>query len=148
MVSAAISELLAKLNLSIRWHRAAISIGGSSLLLKRIIMTPGNDSDLGEQVFYEAQQHFQDDLDDMYFRWQEIPSELVASGKKAILLVGAKQEAVEQHLAVVRSLGLRTAIIDCDVLCLANMFEYNYPVDKATVVVVNVGACTTQVILS
>ena len=146
-IAQGIRNILAKSNINTKWTKAAISVGGADILLKRIVMTPSNDSDLSEQVYFEAQQHFQEDLDNMYLRWHEIPSKFVPKDKKAILLVGAKNEAVEQKIALIKSAGIKPSIVDCDILCTSNMFEHNYPVDDATVAVINVGASATQVII-
>lgn len=138
-------ELLKRLGLYKKNRRVALSLGGSGVLIKRAIVSPSADTDFSEQVFYEAQQSFQHDMDALYFRYQDMESKLVPKDQKAILMVGAKRDLVEQYLALVQGLDLKIGVIDCDVLCLANMFDFNYPIADAMVAVVNVGASSTQV---
>lgn len=138
-------ELLKRLGLFKKNRRVGISLGGSGVLIKRTVLTPSNDTDFAEQVFYEAQQSFQHDMDALYFRYTDMDSKLVTKDKRAVLMVGAKRDTVEQYLSLVQNLDLKIGVIDCDILCLANMFDFNYPIADAYVAVVNVGATSTQV---
>lgn len=147
VVADVVSDLLFRLKIKTKGRRAAVSLGGSGILIKRALIQPSNDTDFSEQVFYEAQQLFHHDMDDMYFRYQEVQSRFAPADKKAVILVGAKRELVETHLSILRSVNLKTGIVDCDTLCIANMFEYNYPVVDGLVVIANIGASSTQVIL-
>jgi type IV pilus assembly protein PilM len=147
VVADVVAELVHRLKVNTKNRRAAISLGGSGILIKRAVIQPNNDTDFSEQVFFEAQQLFHHDMDDMYFRYQEVRSRFCPPGKKAVILVGAKRELVEMHLSILRSMDLKTGVVDCDVLCLANMFEHNYPVFDGLVVLTNVGASSTQVAL-
>src|SRR4051812_21764950 len=61
-----LKELLKKLKISPRGRRAALSLGGSSVMIKKVaLMKKEDESDLGEQVFYEAEQQFQTDMDEL-----------------------------------------------------------------------------------
>ena len=148
LVAATVRNLMARLKIVPKGRRTALSVGGSSVLIKRASIGTNSNEELGEQVFYEAQQLFQHDMEDMYFRYQELQTKIVVQGKKAILLVGAKREVVEQYIAMVRAVGMKAGVVDCDVLCVANMFDFNYPVADAMVASVNVGAAATQVVLT
>lgn len=147
-IVAILQALLAKLGIKANKRNAAISLSGSSVLIRRASVTPSADSDLTDQVFYEAQQLFQHDMDDMYFRYQEIDSAFVGNDRKAIVFVGAKREIVEQRISIIRQLGMRATIVDCDVFCVGNVFDATYPVRDAMVINVNVGAAGTRVIFS
>lgn len=147
-IAATLQALLRKLGIKPAKRNAAISLNGSSVLIKRAVITPSAETDLADQVFYEAQQLFQHDMDDMYFRYQEIQSEFVGKDRKALVFVGAKRDIVEQRISIIRQLGMRASIVDCDVFCVANVFDANYPIRDAMVVNVNVGAAGTRVIFS
>jgi type IV pilus assembly protein PilM len=57
-----------------------------------------------------------------------------------VLLVAAKQELVDQKVALLRDAGLTAAVIDVDAFALHNAFEINYPdAMQGTVALVNVG---------
>ena len=123
-----------------------MSLGGSGILIKRGMVTPVDDSDLDEQCFHLAEQFFESDLNDMYFRGSAI-GKAEADGRTPVILVGAKRELVEQQVELIHALGMRTGLIDSDVISIANMFDYNFPLDNTLALLVNVGHSLTHVIL-
>ena len=127
-------------------RRVALSLGGSSVIVKRINVALSAETELDEQVYYEAEQHFQSDLSDIYFYHTKLGGDEAAQ-EVPILLAGARREVVEEYLAIVRGIGFRTGVIECDVLSATNMFEYNYGVLEGLAAVVNVGATLTQISL-
>jgi type IV pilus assembly protein PilM len=91
VVADVVSDLLYRLKIKTKGRRAAVALGGSGILIKRAMIQPSNDTEFSEQVFYEAQQLFHHDMDDMYFRYQEIQTRQPVGDKKAVILVGAKR---------------------------------------------------------
>jgi type IV pilus assembly protein PilM len=148
IVESVVKGLIKKLKIITTGRRAAISLGGSSLLIKKVGFPPmASSAELHEQIFYQAEQHFQHDLDELYFDYSEISKLPDHTGNIPVLLVGAKREVVEQYLAMVKSLGMKIGVIDCDAFSVSNMFEYNYGTVDALIAMVNVGASATQVSL-
>ena len=147
LVTSILKDLLKKLKISTVGRRAAISLGGSAVIIKRINVTLGKDISLPEQVYYEAEQHFQADMSEIYFDFYELRNTTGNTDETPILLVGAKRDLVEQYISIVRSVGLRTGIVECDVFSAANMFEYNYGQIPGLVSLINVGASATQISL-
>jgi type IV pilus assembly protein PilM len=142
-----VKELLGGLKIRPSGRRAAISLSGSAVMVKRIKITRSKDQELSEQIYYEAEQHFQHDMSDLYFDFAPLTQGPDPEGTTPVLLVGAKREHVEQHIGLVHSLGMRAGLVDCDVLSVANMFEYNYGQVEGLVVLVNIGSMLTQVTL-
>ena len=140
-----LSALLKKLKIGTRARRAAISLGGSVVKLKRIDVPVSADADIGEQVFYEAEQHFDLDISEIYFDFWKLTPGPNENGEQPVLLVGAKRDTVEQYVSCLRGAGLRTGVVDCDVISASNMFEYNYGVVDGLVALINIGASNTQV---
>jgi type IV pilus assembly protein PilM len=148
VVESVVKGLIKKLKISTTGRRAAISLGGSSLLIKKVGFPPMSDAaELHEQIFYQAEQHFQHDLDELYFDYSEISKVPDQTGNIPILLVGAKRDVVEQYLAMVRSVGMKIGVIDCEAFSVANMFEYNYGIVDSLIAMVNIGASAIQVSL-
>jgi len=148
VVESTVKALIKKLKISTTGRRAAVALSGSSLLIKRVGFAPTQDpAEMHEQIFYEAEQHFQHDMDELYFDYHELKDEADHTGNIPVLLVGAKRDVVEQYLGIVRSLGMRTAVIDCDVFSVSNMFEYNYGMIDGLIAIVNIGASVSQVSL-
>ncbi len=149
MVEGIIHGLLKRMKIMTTGRRVAIALGGSSLLVKKVGFPPmANSAELHEQIYYQAEQHFQHDLDELYFDYHEISKVPDHTGNIPVLLVGAKREVVEQYLSLIRGLGMKVGAIDCDILSVVNMFEYNYGVADALIAIVNIGASTTQVSLN
>lgn len=141
-------SLIKKLKILTTGRKAAIAIGGGSVIIKKVGFLPASSQEeFTEQVYYEAEQHFQHDVEELeidYFELSNTPGE---DGMIPVLLVGAKKEMIEQYLALVRSVGMRTAVIDCDVFAVANMFEHNFGASEGLISIINVGSDIIQVSL-
>lgn len=142
-----IRELLKKLKIITTGRRAAIAVGGNGVIIKRVNVDTSKGTELAEQIFYEAEQHFQHDMADLYFDYHELQPANKESTKKPVLLVGAKREVVELYIAAVRGAGLRVGVVDTDVFSVSNMFEHNFGMTEGLVGLVNIGATITQVSL-
>ena len=57
-------------------------------------------------------------------------------------------DSIEQYVDVIHRVGLKVGVIDTDTFCLANCFEYNYPIADALIATANIGANSTQVIVT
>jgi type IV pilus assembly protein PilM len=146
IVEEAVKKLIKRLNISTTGRRAAISLSGSSLLIKRVGFAPSSDeAEMHEQIYYEAEQHFQHDIDELYFDYFATTDEQNHEGLLPFLLVGAKRDMVEQYISLVRSIGMRIGVIDCDVFSSSNMLEHNYGVTDGLIGIVNIGASVSQV---
>ncbi len=141
-------NLLQRLKIITTGRRASLCLGGNAVMVKRITIQVSNDMDIDEQIVHEAEQHFQMDLAELYYKHHILAPAPNALGQLPVVLVGAKRDVVEQHIALVRSLGMRTGIVDCDVFCMANMFEYNHPQVEALTALVNIGATKTEVVVT
>jgi type IV pilus assembly protein PilM len=146
VVAKALKKLMERLGIHGKTRRVAISVSGVSTLIKRVNVTLDEEADTDEALYEEAKQQFHAGLEEMYFRHQEIESAFVDEGQRSFILVAAKIETIEQFVELIHRVGLKVGITDCDVFCLANMFDYNYPVADALTMAVNVGASSTQVI--
>jgi type IV pilus assembly protein PilM len=145
IVEDVLKGLLKKLKITTTGRRAAIALGGSSVIIKKINVVTENDQELAEQIFFEAEQHFQAEMSEIYFDFVEMGAANKQTGEVPVLLVGAKREMVEQYLAAVRAVGMRAGVVECDVFSVSNMFEYNYGIVDGLTALVNIGASTTQV---
>ena len=53
-------------------------------------LVPDEDTELSDQVFEEAKQQFHQDMNDMYFRYQELESNFTSPEEKAFLIVAGR----------------------------------------------------------
>lgn len=143
-VEISLKNLIKKLNLRTRGRRAALSLGGSSVIIKKVYFPNKSEEELIDLIEAEAEQHFQHDLNDLYFSWNTLdaPSK---SEEVPIVLVGVKKELLEQHISVIKTANMKIGITDCDVFSLSNMFQYNFGSVNGLTVISNVGASSTQV---
>lgn len=144
LVESALIRLLKRAGITYKGRRAAVSVAGSGVIMKTVAIGIKDGNSLEQQVFYEAEQQFSQDLADLYISHSTLgpPNE---TGEVPVLLVAAKRDLVEDLIATIRSTGMRTGIVDCGSLAVANMFEYSYGAVDSMIVLVNIGANLTQV---
>ena len=147
VVRAALKRLIRRLGISTFARRVSLSLSGSSVMIKKIVVLRKDDSTLEEQVFFEAEQQFQHNLADLYYNHYVMTPNPDEHTQVAVVLAAAKRELVEQYVTLIRSTGLRTGVIDCAVFAATNMFEFNYGLAKGFIALVNVGANLTLVSL-
>lgn len=146
LVEDTLKALLKKMKISLLGRRAAICLGGSSVIVKKVNFPNKNDYELADLIEGEAEQHFQHDLSELYFTWHAYDVH-PDDAERTIILAGAKKELVEQHISIVKAVGLRIGVVDCNVFANFNMFESIFGVSDGLVALINVGASVTQVSL-
>ncbi len=147
VVEQVLSELLKRLKINPRGRRVALSLGGSSVIIKKLNVQGSKDRDVSEAAYYEAEQQFQIDMAELEFDHVNLSGRSKKDETSPVVAVGAKREMIEQYLTLVRALGMRTGCVECDVFSAANMFEYNYGTVEGLMALVNIGAAATQVSL-
>ena len=130
---------------SVRGKAVCTSLAGASVIIKHIAIPKTNPRELGDQVYFEAEQYIPFDMSEISLDY-EVVQEDMGDGKMDILLVAAKKDFIEKRLAVVKDAGLEPEVLDVDVLALANVFWENYelPPENA-VVLVDLGASLTKI---
>jgi type IV pilus assembly protein PilM len=146
VVAELVRNLLKRLNISPRGRRVALSLGGSSVLMKRVLIG-ASENTLEEQIYYDVQQHFQIDPSEIYYDYALMTADNPEVKDTPVLLVGSKRDLVENYIGMLHTVGMKAGVIECDVFSVSNMFEYNYGVVEALTAIVNVGANVTQVAL-
>ncbi len=147
VVETALVSLLQKLNINPLGRRAAVAMPSSRVEIKRVLVEPSK-GDLDEVMAHEAEQHFQGDIADLSFQYQELVGWSEAAGKVPILMVGAQRESVDQVIDLIKSVGLRTGVIDCEPLCLLNAMEFSAPNTSKLTAIIDVGSTSSQLALS
>ncbi|MDA9951229.1 type IV pilus assembly protein PilM [Oligoflexaceae bacterium] len=147
VVGQVIRELLQRLNIMPVGRRAAISLYGTSIQVKRILVSADSDTELEEQILYAADQKFDKPIEESYFRYQVQSTEPDENGQISVLAVTADTEIVNSYLELFQKIGLKIGVVDCDVLCLANMLEFNYAINESIVGIFNIGATSCQLVL-
>lgn len=126
-------------------RRVALTLGGSTLMIKRVPIQLGKDIVIEEQIPYHAEQAFQLDPSTLYFDWVALPPRPDRPESTDVMLVGARREIVEQYVTCVREAGFRVGVIECSAFSVANIFEHNYGMIEGLVALISVGASHTQI---
>lgn len=98
------------------------SIGGRSVIVKKIIMDKMAAADAEEAIFWEAEQHVPFDIDDICLDFQIVKDD-VGANQMEILLVAAKKETIHAHAELIREADLRPVLIDVDAFAVQNAWE-------------------------
>jgi len=146
VVENALIRVLKRSGISYKGRRAAVAVSGSGVLMKNVMIGVKDGASLEQQVFYEAEQQFAQDIQDLYMSHSVIggPNE---AGETPVLLVAARRDIVEDIIGTVRATGMRTGVVDCGTLAIANMFEYSYGAVDSMIFLANIGANLTQICL-
>ncbi len=121
------------------------SIGGRSVIVKKIIMDKMASADAEEAIFWEAEQHVPFDIDDICLDFQ-IVREDIGANQMEILLVAAKKETVQSHAELIREADLRPVLVDVDAFAVQNAWEAtNGGPSEDVVGLMNVGADVTSI---
>ncbi|MEM9079290.1 MAG: Amuc_1101 family PilM-like pilus complex protein [Verrucomicrobiota bacterium] len=140
-VRAAIAQLAKSLKVGNAKIRAAVS--GHSVITKFVKLPPIDSDDLGELVEMEAQQQIPFPLDEGAWDWADIESGGI---EKEVLLVAIRQEILDDIGESVSGAGLSLLEVDSSPTALYNSFKFNYPDIEEPVLIVDIGAKSTELI--
>ncbi|MBR5895554.1 MAG: type IV pilus assembly protein PilM [Akkermansia sp.] len=143
-VSNAIAELVTELKVKGSDVRNVVS--GQQVFMRFIKLITLEDSNIEEQVSYEAQQHIPFPLDDIQWDYQELPDR--GTGETEVLLVAIKKDVLDGLNGQVEGSGLKTRSVDCSITSLYNAFRVSYPEEEEPVMILDIGAKTTDIIFA
>lgn len=144
-VSHAIGELVKELKVRGKDVRDVVS--GQKVFM-RFIKLPALDTveDLEEQVGYEARQHIPFPPEDIIYSYQKLGG--AEDGEQEVLLVAIKKDELDDLNSQVEANGLRTRSVDCSITSLYNAFRASYPEEEGPVMLLDIGAKTTDIIFA
>ncbi|MCQ2364417.1 MAG: type IV pilus assembly protein PilM [Akkermansia sp.] len=143
-VSNAIGELVAELK--VRGSEVRNVVSGQQVFMRFIKLPALDMDDIAEQVGMEAQQHIPFPLEDIQYSYQELPGS--SEVEREVLLVAIKKDVLDSLNEQVESNGLRTRSVDCSITSLYNAFRASYPEENEPVMILDIGAKTTDIIFS
>lgn len=143
-VAGAIRTLLSRNK--IRARRAATSVSGHSVIIKRITLPLMSRAELDDAIQWEAQQYIPDINDvnidyEVLFERPDAPKPEVD-----LMLVAVRKEMIEDYVGVLREAGLDSAVVDVDAFAVENIVEANYDLDPGEAIAVfDIGASVMNV---
>lgn len=139
----AIQELVSELK--VREKDVAIGVSGHSVIIKKISLPRMSQSELGETIQFEAEQHIPFDIKDVNLDTQILKSN-EATGQMDVLLVAAKKDMINDYTNLVTEAGLNPVVVDVDAFAVQNCFAENYDLPESeTVVLINAGSAVMNV---
>lgn len=144
-VSHTVGELVKELKLRGKDVRNVVS--GQKVFM-RFIKLPALDTveDLEEQVGYEARQHIPFPPEDIIYSYQKLGG--AEDGEQEVLLVAIKKDELDDLNSQVEAHGLKTKSVDCSITSLYNAFRANYPDEVQPVMLLDIGAKTTDILFA
>jgi type IV pilus assembly protein PilM len=122
----------------------ALSIGGYSVIVKKISIQSVPEEQLQDAISLEAEQYIPFDIQDVSIDFQVLGKNESNPNQMNILLVAAKKEVVNEYAQVVEMAGLTPCILDIDAFALQNAFELNYPATSENIALIDIGATKTS----
>jgi type IV pilus assembly protein PilM len=124
------------------------SLSGNAVIVKKITLPVMTESELGESIYWEAEQYIPFDIQDVNLEYQILDPGTGpdSRGSMEVLLVAAKKEKIGDYTGVIAQSGRAPVIVDVDAFALQNAYEVNYGLEHAHVVVLlNAGASAINI---
>jgi type IV pilus assembly protein PilM len=128
----------------IKENNVAVSIGGYSVIVKKIIVQTMAEEQLQETIHFEAEQYIPFDISDVNLDFQILGESESNPNQMDVFLVAAKKEMVDDYINLVNLAGLNACTIDVEAFALQNTFEANYDTQKENIALIDIGASKTS----
>ncbi|HSM88974.1 MAG TPA: type IV pilus assembly protein PilM, partial [Desulfobacterales bacterium] len=129
---------------TIKEANVAVSIGGYSVIVKKINVQTMPENQLQETIHFEAEQYIPFDISDVNLDFQILGENENNPNQMSVFLVAAKKEMVNDYINLVTLAGLTPCIIDVEAFALQNIFEANYDIQDENVALIDIGASKTS----
>jgi type IV pilus assembly protein PilM len=142
----AVAESLKQLfkSYNIKESNVAVSIGGYSVIVKKITVQTMDEEKLQETIHFEAEQYIPFDISDVNLDFQILGESESNPDQMNVFLVAAKKEMVSDYISVVNLAGLNPCIVDVEAFALQNAFEANYDLNDENTALIDIGASKTS----
>jgi type IV pilus assembly protein PilM len=141
-VAESIRQLFKSYN--IKESNVAVSIGGYSVIVKKINVQTMAEEQLQETIHFEAEQYIPFDISDVNLDFQILGENESNPSQMNVFLVAAKKEMVNDYINLVNLAGLNPCIVDVEAFALQNTFESNYDIQKDNIALIDIGASKTS----
>jgi type IV pilus assembly protein PilM len=128
----------------VKESNVAVSIGGYSVIVKKINVQTMSEEQLHETIHFEAEQYIPFDISDVNLDFQILGENEGNPNQMSVFLVAAKRDMVNDYVNLVTLAGLNPCIIDVEAFALQNAFEANYGLDGENIALIDVGASKTS----
>lgn len=141
-VAESIRQLFKSYN--IKQRNVALSIGGYSVIVKKINVQTMAEEQLQESIQFEAEQYIPFDISDVNLDFQILGPNENNPNQMNVFLVAAKKEMVNDYVNLANLAGLTPCIVDVEAFALQNIFETNYDTEDENIALIDIGASKTS----
>ncbi|MGD9173805.1 MAG: type IV pilus assembly protein PilM, partial [Desulfobacterales bacterium] len=128
----------------IKERNVAISIGGYSVIVKKIAVQTMDEEQLQETIHFEAEQYIPFDISDVNLDFQILGQNETNPNQMNVFLVAAKKEMVDDYYNLANLAGLNPCIVDVEAFALQNTFEAGYDPGDDNIALIDIGASKTS----
>lgn len=128
----------------VKEHNVALSIGGYSVIVKKISVQLMDEDKLQDTIHLEAEQYIPFDISDVHLDFQILGESESNPNQMNVFLVAAKKEMVSDYVDLVEMAGLSPCIVDVEAFSLQNVFELNYDIESENIALIDIGANKTS----
>jgi type IV pilus assembly protein PilM len=136
----AVASLAQKLKVGKTKVRYAIS--GQSVFTRFVKLPPLQEDNIEQLVTFEAQQHVPFPINEVVWDYEMIDN----PGEKEVVIVAIKGDALDEINAAVTDSGLSTVEVDVAPMALYNAFRAAYGEPAETVLLIDIGARTSNLL--
>ena len=135
----------------IRTKRCVTSVSGRSVIIRQVPIAQVPDTELRQAIEYEADKYIPFDVNEVQLDVQKLPVQAgeLPAGQMKVLLVAVKRTLIDEHIALLQSVGLQPTVVDVDVFSLGNAFELRNLslgiADDTVRALVDIGASKTNI---
>ena len=145
MNAGVVTEALLKIfhDQKISQRDVAIGVYGQSVIVRKITVPIMTQSELDEQITWEAEQHIPFDIKLMSIDY-EVLRKRPEAGQMDLLLVAAKKDEINDYASMLREAKLRPLVVDINAFTIQNAFEAQQGLTTdGTIALINIGAAVT-----
>ena len=142
-IGEAIADLVQELN--VKGSVANYSVSGQSVFIRFVKLPALDDTDVEQLIRFEAQQHVPFPLDEVVGDYHLLPAKGL---EREAVLVAIKAEDLDSLNDEIVSHNLSTGKVDCALTSLYNAYVDSYPDEKEPVMLIDIGAKSTDLIYS
>ena len=122
--------------------KARYAISGQAVFTRFVKLPPLQEDNIEQLVTFEAQQHVPFPINEVVWDYELIES----SGEKEVVIVAIKGDALDEINSAVNDSGLSTAEVDVAPMALYNAFRAAYGAPNETVLLIDIGARTSNLL--
>lgn len=141
-LKAALGELASKLK--IKGQKVWCSVAGHPVFSRFVKLPPVQGDKLAQIVEFEARQNVPWQLDEVSWDYEVVSNP--GSAEVEVVLAAMKREPLNELHDEAASVGLKVAGMDVAPLALYNAFRYSYPEVEEPVLVIDLGARSTNLV--